>query len=169
MLFLLFIVFFCWAKEKPSFCIFWHQPEISIETNLVSISKWLYFWVLTKFKISSEQTNCFDITFKIIQNNIFDRRCTWFMDELIVVVEKRKTGNFRMRQIFHGYNLIEFWLVFFEDVNVLGYFFTIIIFVLFLEINISVTIDVIKNSTYFGKTGKNLCHEHFRISYLLVF
>ena len=120
LLFLLFVVLFCWAKEKPSFCIFRHQPEISIETDLVSISKWFHFRVLTKFKISSEQTNCFNITFKIIQNNIFNRRCAWFMEELIVVVEKRKTGNFRMRQIFHRYNLIEFRFVLFEDVDVLG-------------------------------------------------
>lgn len=42
------------------------------------------------------------------------------MEELIVVVEKRKMGNFRMRQIFHRYNLIEFRFVLFEDVDVLG-------------------------------------------------
>ena len=90
------------------------------------------------------------------------------MEELIVVVEKRKTGNFRMRQIFHRYNLIEFWLVLFEDVDVLGYFFTVIVFVFFPKVNISVAIDVVKNSTYFSKTGENLCHKHFRVTYLLV-
>ena len=65
------------------------------------------------------------------------------MYEFVIVVEKGQIEGNRMRQVPHGNNFIKFGLKSFENIDVLSYLFSIVVFVFLSEIYVSVGVDIV--------------------------
>jgi hypothetical protein len=93
--------------------------------------------------LPSEQADSFEITFQVVEDDIFDDGSGKLMCKFIVIVEEGDMKCFGVAQVSHHDGFIEFALAVFEDVDFFSYFSFFFVFIFVFEVDMAICVDVV--------------------------